>query len=170
MPRNDGAPAATDATERLAVDRSPAETPDAEPAPTYANEPGTLDNIADKLGFRTWLEKRPALKHSYRVGVGVLGTVVVAVGLVLVPLPGPGWLIVIAGLAILATEFEWAARLLRLTRRYVTLWTDWVNRQRMWVRLVIGLAVLAFVYGVVVVTLHLTGVPDWVPSWVPLWR
>ena len=26
------------------------------------------------------------------------------------------------------------------------------------------------VYGVLVVTLHMTGVPDWVPGWVPLWR
>jgi hypothetical protein len=29
---------------------------------------------------------------------------------------------------------------------------------------------VAFVYGVVVVTLHVTGVPAWVPGWVPLWR
>ncbi len=32
------------------------------------------------------------------------------------------------------------------------------------------LATAAFVYGVLVVTLHITGVPDWVPGWVPLWR
>ena len=28
----------------------------------------------------------------------------------------------------------------------------------------------AFVYGVVVVVLHVTGVPSWTPGWVPLWR
>ena len=28
----------------------------------------------------------------------------------------------------------------------------------------------AFVYGVLVLTLHMTGVPEWVPGWVPLWR
>ena len=28
----------------------------------------------------------------------------------------------------------------------------------------------AFVYGVLVVTLHFTNVPDWIPEWVPLWR
>ena len=39
-----------------------------------------------------------------------------------------------------------------------------------WVRVLIALATAAFVYGVLVVTLHLTGVPDWVPGWVPLWR
>ena len=35
-------------------------------------------------------------------------------GSILVPLPGPGWLIVFAGLAILATEYVWAQRLLTL--------------------------------------------------------
>ncbi len=88
----------------------------------------------------------------------------------MIPLPGPGWLVVIAGLAILSTEFEWAERLLKFTKRNVLAWTKWVARQPLWVRLLIGLATLAFVYGVVVVTLHITGVPHWVPGWVPLWR
>ena len=34
----------------------------------------------------------------------------VAVGVVLMPLPGPGVLIVLAGVVILATQFEWAER------------------------------------------------------------
>ena len=33
------------------------------------------------------------------------------VGLVLVPLPGPGWVVVALGVALLGTEFAWAARL-----------------------------------------------------------
>ncbi|WP_027862876.1 PGPGW domain-containing protein [Marmoricola sp. URHB0036] len=42
--------------------------------------------------------------------VGALGFLVVAVGIVLMPLPGPGVLIVLAGVVILATQFEWAER------------------------------------------------------------
>ena len=38
------------------------------------------------------------------------------VGIVAIPYPGPGWAIIFVGLAILATEFEWAHRLLRYTR------------------------------------------------------
>jgi len=38
-------------------------------------------------------------------------------GLALVPLPGPGWLIVFLGLGIMATEFAWAERLLDFGRR-----------------------------------------------------
>ena len=94
----------------------------------------------------------------------------VAFGLVTIPLPGPGWLTVIAGLFLLATEFTWAERLLDFTRRHVRAWTEWLGRQRVWVRVAVALATAAFVYGVVVVVLHVMGVPDWVPGWVPLWR
>jgi uncharacterized protein (TIGR02611 family) len=110
------------------------------------------------------------VNHPYRIAVGVVGGLIVALGIVAIPLPGPGWLIVIAGLFVLATEFLWAERLLEFTKEHVRRWTDWVGDQPMWVRLLIGLATAAFVYGVLVVTLHMTGVPRWVPGWVPLWR
>ncbi len=102
--------------------------------------------------------------------MGVVGGLVVAFGLVTIPLPGPGWLTVIAGLFVLATEFTWAERLLEFTNRHVKRWTNWLTRQPMWVRLLIGAATAAFVYGVLVVMLHIMGVPGWVPGWVPLWR
>lgn len=37
--------------------------------------------------------------------VGVVGVAVAVLGLALVPLPGPGWLVVFVGLSILATEY-----------------------------------------------------------------
>ena len=120
--------------------------------------------------WRKRLAARRTVDHAYRVAVGVVGAIVVAFGIVTIPLPGPGWLTVIAGLFVLATEFTWAERLLEFTKRHVKSWTDWVGRQPVWVRVLIALATAAFVYGVLVVTLHLTGVPDWVPGWVPLWR
>ncbi|MCF6745330.1 TIGR02611 family protein [Blastococcus sp. KM273128] len=120
--------------------------------------------------WRRRLALRRGIDHSYRVGVGIVGGLVVVLGLITIPLPGPGWLTVIAGLFILATEFTWAERLLAFTKRHVARWTGWVAAQRIWVRLLIGLATAAFVYGILVVGLHLMGVPDWVPGWVPLWR
>ncbi|MBA3757496.1 TIGR02611 family protein [Candidatus Saccharibacteria bacterium] len=42
--------------------------------------------------------------------VFIIGTFVVIVGLVLLPLPGPGWLIIFGGFAILATEFAAAEK------------------------------------------------------------
>jgi uncharacterized protein (TIGR02611 family) len=127
------------------------------------------ERVAD-TGWRRRIAARRSVNHPYRIAVGVLGGLVVALGVVAIPLPGPGWLIVIAGLFVLATEFVWAERLLEFTKKHVTRWTDWVTDQPLWVRLLLALATAAFVYGVLVVTLHLTGVPDWVPGWVPLWR
>ena len=91
----------------------------------------------------------------------MLGTAIVLLGLVLVPFPGPGWLIVFLGLGILATEFAWAERLLDYGRAKFRAWLGWVGRQHILVRVLISIATLAFVAGVVLLTLYLsgTGVP-----------
>lgn len=52
-----------------------------------------------------------------RVVVTIAGFVVVVVGIILMPLPGPGMLIVAAGIGILSTEYRWAQRLFRRARR-----------------------------------------------------
>jgi uncharacterized protein (TIGR02611 family) len=44
-------------------------------------------------------------------GVAIIGVTVILIGIPLIPLVGPGWLIVFTGLAILASEFPWAGRL-----------------------------------------------------------
>ncbi len=49
-------------------------------------------------------------RHARRVSVAVAGGATVAVGLILIPLPGPGTLVVIAGLSILGREFPRARR------------------------------------------------------------
>ncbi len=43
----------------------------------------------------------------------MLGGTIVAVGIALLVLPGPGVLVIGVGIALLATEFLWARRLLR---------------------------------------------------------
>lgn len=77
---------------------------------------------------------------AWRVGVTVLGVGIIAGGIVLLPLPGPGWLIIFAGLGLLATEYEWAARLLRYARRTLSRWTTWVSNQGRIVQTLVGLA------------------------------
>ena len=68
---------------------------------------------------RAWFRRLPGGWVAWRVGVAIIGLIVVVAGIILLPLPGPGWLIVFAGMAIWATEFEWAARLLVWTKRQV---------------------------------------------------
>jgi uncharacterized protein (TIGR02611 family) len=135
-----------------------------------ADEVRSLRERVAETRWRRRIAARRTVNHPYRIAVGVFGGLIVALGLAAIPLPGPGWLIVIAGLFVLATEFVWAERLLEFTKKHVKRWTDWVTDQALWVRLLLAVATAAFVYGVLVVTLHMTGVPEWVPGWVPLWR
>ena len=50
------------------------------------------------------------LTRARRVAAEVAGWVLVAAGIVLFPLPGPGLLLLVAGLALLAEHNAWAAR------------------------------------------------------------
>ncbi len=68
-------------------------------------------------------------KDAKKIAVGIVGTVVLLLGIVAIPYPGPGWLIVFAGLAILSTEFEWAGRLLAYGRDKYDGWTRWLKVQ-----------------------------------------
>ena len=55
----------------------------------------------------------PILK---RVLVGIVGGLITILGVVALIAPGPGWLIIFAGLGILGTEFAWAARALKTAK------------------------------------------------------
>jgi uncharacterized protein (TIGR02611 family) len=74
------------------------------------------------LGSRApeFVKSRRALHLSWQVAVFVAGLAVVAGGVIMLPLPGPGWLVIFAGMAIWATEFVWAQLVLRWTKRKVT--------------------------------------------------
>ncbi|MGH8508574.1 MAG: PGPGW domain-containing protein [Gammaproteobacteria bacterium] len=56
------------------------------------------------------------LKLARRVMIFVVGTTVLLLGIAMLVLPGPGLLVIPAGLAILAAEFAWARKWLRVVR------------------------------------------------------
>ena len=58
----------------------------------------------------------PLLDLAWRVAVLTVGGVVVAAGIALLALPGPGWATILVGLMILASEFAWARRSLDWTK------------------------------------------------------
>lgn len=64
--------------------------------------------MKDRLG--RWLAPLPAPVR--RILILLIGSTVVIFGVLLLVLPGPGILVIIVGLAILATEFAWAEALL----------------------------------------------------------
>lgn len=47
--------------------------------------------------------------QSVRLSIAAVGFTVLAVGVVMLVTPGPGLLVIVAGLAILAHQFAWAA-------------------------------------------------------------
>lgn len=80
---------------------------------------------------------RSILRHSKRVGTAFLGGLVIVVGVILIPYPGPGWLIVFAGFAILATEFEFASTALEKLRGVYDHSKEWLQHQPLLIRIAI---------------------------------
>ena len=65
--------------------------------------------------FSAWnLENIKIIK---RVVISVVGVTVLLIGIALLVLPGPAFVVIPVGLAILATEYAWARRWLRKARR-----------------------------------------------------
>lgn len=91
------------------------------------------------------IRANPTGRIALKIFIAIAGALVVTIGIALIPLPGPGWLLVIAGLGIWAVEYHWARRLLGFTRRHVHGWTQWVTRQSLPVRIVLGSVGLVFV-------------------------
>lgn len=54
-----------------------------------------------------------SIRQARRVIIGAMGFTVLALGLVMVVLPGPAFIVIPVGLGILATEFVWARNLMK---------------------------------------------------------
>jgi uncharacterized protein (TIGR02611 family) len=123
--------------------------------------------VAVRRQLHTWREairRRPLWNHVYRTTVGLVGGAIMIGGLAFVPLPGPGWLIVFVGLAILATEFTWAHRLEVFARRRSEDWMDWLGRKSLLVRALVGLGAMVFVAGLLYLLARVYGVPGFIPE------
>ncbi|MFT4233660.1 MAG: TIGR02611 family protein [Microbacterium sp.] len=95
---------------------------------SHRREPGPIR--AGWRRFRARIDLNPVVRHTYRTIIAILGGAVVVLGLILVPLPGPGWLVVFGGLAILGSEFHWARRFTRwLKRQLERFWAWWRQRR-----------------------------------------
>ncbi|WP_229376948.1 TIGR02611 family protein [Streptomyces spirodelae] len=70
------------------------------------------------------------LHMSWRVGIFIVGLAIVTGGVIMLPLPGPGWLVIFGGMAVWATEFVWAQHVLRWTKRKYREGTQWMKERR----------------------------------------
>ena len=132
---------------------------------TGSDEPGEVAVAPDEakkdgaeseqgLGSKApeFIKARRMLHLSWQVGVFVVGLAVVGAGVVMLPLPGPGWVVIFGGMAIWATEFVWAQLVLRWTKRKVTEAAkralDPKVRRRNITLTVIGLVVIGVLVGI----------------------
>jgi uncharacterized protein (TIGR02611 family) len=94
-----------------------------DPAPGQAESEGGRPHVFRRL--HTYLHRHPVTALVTKIVVTIVGTLVILVGIVLSGpgVPGPGFVVIVFGLAILSTEFEWAERLLNRARA-------WLERMR----------------------------------------
>ena len=95
-------------------------------------------------------------------GVAVVGGLVLALGVVLMPLPGPGAVVVVLGMVILATQFEWADR--RLDKVKAWAMKGAADSVRTWPRILLSLLGVVWLVGIGVVW----GIRPDSPQWWPL--
>lgn len=81
--------------------------------------PGRAARMADRLDERRARHRRRS--KLYRAGLTFAGFLIVLAGVALSApgVPGPGFVVLAIGLAILALEFDWAERLLRRALDYI---------------------------------------------------
>lgn len=128
-----------------------------------------LDAQDDDWAWRRRIRSHPPSHRLYRWVVALVGLLIVAGGIVAVPAPGPGWLIVFVGLSVLASEFEWAQRLLRWAKGVLSRWNDWVQASAWWVKAGLTLGTALLVAALFWAYLAWQGIPGLVPDLVTLW-
>lgn len=138
-------------------------------APEDLDDNITLDANDDRWEWRRRIRSNPASHRVYRSAVAVLGLVVVVIGLIAVPAPGPGWLIVFIGVSIWASEFEWAQRLLYWGKDRLRDWQHWLQSKPWWVSALVALGTAAIVACVFWAYFAWVGPPSWLPDVVEGW-
>jgi len=120
-----------------------------------------LDADEDRWAWRRKIRQNRRQLAVYRFGVAVAGLLLICVGFISGPIPGPGGIpLVLLGLAIWSSEFEWAYKLMQWFKRLLHRYQAWPRRRQVlfWVGFVAVCATLGYGY------LLLTGVPGWLPG------
>jgi uncharacterized protein (TIGR02611 family) len=120
-----------------------------------------LDPDEDRWRWRRRIRQNPRRLALYRIGVAIAGLLLICLGFISGPIPGPGGIpLVLLGLAIWSSEFEWAYRLMQwfkvLLHRYQALPRK--KQVLFWLAFFAVCGTLGYSY------MLLTGVPGWLPG------
>ena len=115
----------------------------------------------DRWAWRRRIRQNPHQLRIYRVAVGFAGLLLICLGLVTGPLPGPGGIpLVLLGLAIWSSEFEWAYRLRQRFKAEIKKFRGWPTSHKVAFWIIFFAVCAGFGYTYLVVL----GPPFWVPD------
>lgn len=89
-----------------------------------------MNRAARWVWFPFRVTVRFIMQNGKRIALTVVGGVLLLAGLAFLVLPGPGFVLIIAGLAILASEYVWAQRALNFAKDKARQAKDRVRRRR----------------------------------------
>jgi uncharacterized protein (TIGR02611 family) len=115
----------------------------------------------DRWRWRRRIRQNPRKLAFYRIAVAIAGLFFICLGFVSGPLPGPGGIpLVLLGLAIWSSEFEWANRLMGWFKLQLKRYQAWPRGRQVlfWVAFFACCGLIGYTY------LLLTGVPGWLPA------
>ncbi len=125
----------------------------------------TVEAHEDRWAWRRRIKGDPVMRRIYRGVVGFVGVALMVLAASIGWLPGPAGIpLFLLGLAILASEFEWAHRLLERAKVEARKLEVRARRQPRWVRWLGGLATATGVVLVCWAYLAWLGVPGWFPD------
>lgn len=82
---------------------------------TEINKDAEASTLLTRILSSGWI---PNLRFLKKIVIAIIGFTVLLVGVAMIVLPGPAFIVIPLGLAILATEFVWAQRLLTKAKAY----------------------------------------------------
>lgn len=123
-----------------------------------------IDASEDPVRWRRAIRCHTVLGPLYRVAVFVLGLALILAGIPMVPLVGPGWVVIFIGLFLWSTEFMWARRVTQFVKAEVKTFDQWARHLPWKLKVPMVLASIAFGWFCAWAALALTGVPGWTPD------
>ena len=146
-------------------DQPPAASKAGETLPPADAEPHDhhllIDAHEDRWAWRRKIRQSPRKLFFYRIGIALLGLILLLVAAVTGPIPGPGGIpIALLGIAVWSSEFEWAQRLMYWFKAQLKRYLAWPLAHRLLFWGVFALCCAAVLY----LFLLVVGVPFWVPE------
>lgn len=115
---------------------------------------------ADRWAWRRRIRANPHQLRIYRGIVGAIGLLLILLGLATGWLPGPGGIpLILGGLAVWASEFHWAHRLMLRLKHALHVFRGWSRRKKAvaWTVFLTACVLFGWAY------LAVIGPPAWIP-------